>query len=118
MTQDREKSTDSVEGAAAQESIELVEGEESTVSLERPTTHLVPLSSSSTLSGTFPNDLLRPNPLLLCTSMLLVSQARSNQPQCRLLSVTSPVHDTESNPHFSLACETTLVLQPPCYFKY
>ena len=34
VTQDRENSTDSVQGAAAQESIDLVEGEESTVSVE------------------------------------------------------------------------------------
>ena len=58
VTQDREKSTDSVQGAAAQESIDSVEGEESTVSVERPTTHSVPSSSGhsdSTLSGTFSN---------------------------------------------------------------
>ena len=65
VTQDREKSTDSVEGAATQESIDSVKGAtaqeyESTDSVERPTTHSVPSSSGrsgSTLSGTFPNDL-------------------------------------------------------------
>ena len=64
VTQDREKSTDSVQGAAAQESNDSVEGKESTVSVERPTTHSVPSSSGcsdSTLSGTFSND-LRPPP--------------------------------------------------------
>ena len=40
VTQDGEKSTDSVKGAAALESIDSVEGEESTVSVEQPTTHL------------------------------------------------------------------------------
>ena len=45
VTQDREKSTDSVQGAAAQNSIDSVEEEESTVSVKRPTTHSVPLSS-------------------------------------------------------------------------
>ena len=34
VTQDREKSIDSVQGAAAQESIDSVEGEESTVSVK------------------------------------------------------------------------------------
>ena len=34
VTKDREKPTDSVQGATAQESIDLVEGEESTVSVE------------------------------------------------------------------------------------
>ena len=43
--QDREKSTDPVEGGAAQESIDSVEGEESTVSVKRLTTHVVPSSS-------------------------------------------------------------------------
>ena len=65
VTQDREKSTDSVQEAAAQESIDSVEGEESTASVKRPTTHSVPSSSrrsASTLSGTFPNDLLPPQP--------------------------------------------------------
>ena len=37
--------TDSVQGAAAQESIDSVVGEESTVSVEQPTTHSVPSSS-------------------------------------------------------------------------
>ena len=77
ITQDREKSTDSVQGAASQESINSVEGEESTVSVERPTTHSVPLSSGcsgSTLSGTFSNDLRPPNPLQLCTPMVQIVQ--------------------------------------------
>ena len=39
VTQDRKKSTDSVEGAAAQESIYSVEGEESTIS-QQPTQSL------------------------------------------------------------------------------
>ena len=72
VTQDRERSTDSVQGAAAQESIDSVEGEESTVSVEQPTTHSVPSSSGrsdSTLSGTFSNDLGPPNPLQLCMPM-------------------------------------------------
>ena len=76
VTKDREKSTDSVQGAAAQESIDLVEGEESTISVEQPTTHSVPLSSrrsgstlSGTLSGTFSNNLCPPNPLQLCKPM-------------------------------------------------
>ena len=75
VTQDREKSTDSVQGAAAQES---VEGEEFTVSVEQPTTHSVPLSSGrsdSTLSGTFSND--------LCPPPTLYSYARLwNQAKC------------------------------------
>ena len=53
VTQDREKSTDSVQGAAVQECIDSVEGQESTVSVEQPTTHSVPSSSrhsDSTLS--------------------------------------------------------------------
>jgi len=65
VTQDREKSTDWVQRVAAQESIDSVEGEESTVSVEWPTTHSVPSSSrhsDSTLSGTFPNDLRPPPP--------------------------------------------------------
>ena len=53
VTQDREKSTDSVQGAAAQESIDSVEGEESTVSVEQPTTHSVP-SSSGRSGSTLP----------------------------------------------------------------
>jgi len=72
VSQDREKSTDSVQGAAVQESIDSVEGEESTVSVEQPTTHSVPSSSGrsdSTLSDTFCNDLAPPNPLQLCTAM-------------------------------------------------
>ena len=57
VTQDREKSTHPVEGAAALESIDSVEratAQESTDSVERPTTHSVPSSSgrsASTLSG-------------------------------------------------------------------
>ena len=75
VTQDREKSTDSVQGAVAQEFIDSVEGEEPTISVEQPTTHSVRLSSGSsgsTLSGTFPNDLLPSNPLLLCMPMVLL----------------------------------------------
>ena len=64
VTQDREKSTDSVQGAAAQESIDSVEGEGSTVSVEQPTTHSVPSSSrhsDSTLSVvSVPNPKLTP----------------------------------------------------------
>ena len=74
VTQDREKSTNSVQGAAAQESVDSVEGGESTISVERPTTHSVPSSSGgsgSTLSGTFSNDLCPPNPLLLYTPMAI-----------------------------------------------
>ena len=40
-----QESTDPVEGGAAQESIDSVEGEESTVSVKRLTTHVVPSSS-------------------------------------------------------------------------
>ena len=75
VTQDREKSTDSVEGGAALESTDSVEGEESTVLVERPTTHSVPSSSgrsASTRSGTFSNDLRTPSSLLLCTPMYVV----------------------------------------------
>ena len=69
--QDREKSTDPVEGGAAQESIDSVEGEESTVSVKRLTTHVV--SSSSWCSGSTLHewyfsqwyDLLPPSSLLL-----------------------------------------------------
>ena len=60
VTQDREKSTDSVQGAAAQESIDSVEGEESTVSVKRPTTHSVPLSSGR--SGSTLPTILAPAP--------------------------------------------------------
>ena len=42
VIQDREKSTDSVQGAVAQESIDSVEGQESTVSVERPNNPLSP----------------------------------------------------------------------------
>ena len=65
VTQDREKSTDSVQGTAVQESIDSVEGEESTVqSNNQQPTHPVPLSSGRsdfTLSGTFSNNLRPPN---------------------------------------------------------
>ena len=44
VTQDRKKSTNSVQGAVAQESIDSIEGEGSTVSVKRPTTQLVPSS--------------------------------------------------------------------------
>ena len=63
VTQGREKSTDSVKGAAAQDTTDSVEGEEFAVSVERPTTHSVPSSSrrsGSSLSGTFSNDLPPP----------------------------------------------------------
>ena len=73
VNQDREKSTDSVEGATAQESIDSVEGEESTISVELPTTHSVPSSSGrsgSNLSGTFSNDLRPPPPTLYCCARL------------------------------------------------
>ena len=72
VTQDREKSTDSVEGAAAQESIDSVEGEEPTVSVKQTTTHPVPSSSGcsgSTLSGNFPNNLLLPQTLYCCARL-------------------------------------------------
>ena len=69
VTQDREKSTHPVEGAAAQESIDSVEG---------ATTHSVPSSSgrsASTLSGgaahhKFCACFSPTHPLLLCTPML------------------------------------------------
>ena len=76
VTQDREKSTDSVQGAAAQESIDSVEGEESTVSVERPTTHSVPSLSRRSCSfyseWYFFQRSSPPNPLLLCSPMILL----------------------------------------------
>ena len=54
VTQDREKSTHPVEGAAAQESVEGATDQESTDSVERPTIRSFPSSSgrsASTLSG-------------------------------------------------------------------
>ena len=67
---DREKSTDSVQGTAAQESTDSVEREESTVSVERATSPFVERTFRFyTLSGTFSSDLRPPNPLQLCTPM-------------------------------------------------
>ena len=70
VTHDREKSADSVKGAAAQESIDSA-GEESTVSVERPRTHSVALSSTlfPTIFSPQPSTAVHTYGLLICSEL-------------------------------------------------
>ena len=98
VTQDREKSTDSVQGAAAQESIDSVEGEESTISVERPTTHSVPSSSGcsgSTLSGTFRMIFAPPLPPTLYSCAHLCSHITILPGNCQIYHACMHAYDQQ-----------------------
>ena len=119
---DREKSTDSIQGTTAQESIDSVEGEESTVPVEPTTMHSVPSSSGhsgSTLSGTFSNN-LRPPPLPQPSTAV-----HAKSPSLSFLAIHSPLSpdfshflDFLSPLSFSLSLHFNFLSFSPWFFAH